>query len=57
MNVTIKIDTTKPVITGGTGTYVLGSWTNQDVTVSFTCADNAGTANSGIGSSNWPVRR
>ncbi len=48
---TIKIDTTKPVITGGTGTYVLGSWTNQDVTVSFTCADNAGGANSGIGSS------
>ena len=52
VSVTIKIDTTKPVITGTTGSYVLGTWTNQSVTVSFACADTAGTANSGIASSN-----
>jgi hypothetical protein len=44
----IGLDTVKPIITGNTGSYVPGSWTNQSVTVSFTCADTAGSANSGI---------
>jgi hypothetical protein len=48
----IKIDKTKPVITGSTGSYVPGTWTNQNVVVSFSCADNAGVANSGIASNN-----
>jgi hypothetical protein len=47
----IGLDTVRPVITGGTGSYVPGTWTNQSVTVSFSCADTAGPANSGIASS------
>ena len=47
VSVTIKIDKTKPVIAGSTGSYTPGTWTNQDVVVSFTCAD-AGTVQSGI---------
>jgi hypothetical protein len=52
----IKIDKTKPVITAtatkaDSSTYVANTWTNQTVTVSFACADNAGTANSGVASS------
>jgi hypothetical protein len=49
---TIGLDTVKPVITGSTGSYVPGTGTNQDVVVSFSCADDAGAANSGIASSN-----
>ena len=47
---TIGLDTVKPVITGSTGSYVPGTWTNQNVVVSFGCADNAGAVNSGIAS-------
>lgn len=46
-SVTIKIDSTKPVISGSTGTYTPGTWTNQSVTVSFGCAD-AGAVQSGL---------
>lgn len=45
---TIGLDTVKPVITGSAGAYVQGTWTNQDVVVSFTCADDQGAANSGV---------
>lgn len=45
---TIGLDTVKPKITGSTGSYVPGTWTNQSVTVSFTCADDQGTPNSGV---------
>jgi hypothetical protein len=44
----IKVDKTKPKISGDTGTYTPGTWTNQSVTVSFTCDDDQGTANSGV---------
>jgi hypothetical protein len=48
----IMIDKTKPVIsataTSGSSPYAAGDWTNQDVTVSFNCADGAGPANSGL---------
>ena len=46
-SVSVKIDKTKPLISASTGGYVSGSWTNQDVTVSFGCADT-GTVASGI---------
>jgi hypothetical protein len=51
----IKIDKTKPVISASAKnedntTYVAGTWTNQSVTVSFSCADDAGTVNSGLAS-------
>jgi hypothetical protein len=51
----IKIDKTKPVISAtatkaDSSPYVADTWTNQSVTVSFTCADDAGTVNSGVGS-------
>jgi hypothetical protein len=49
---TIGLDTVKPLITGDTGSYTPGTWTSQSVTVSFTCADDQGTANSGIASNN-----
>ena len=44
---TIVLDTVKPVITAtatkaDTTAYSAGAWTNQSVTVAFTCADNAG---------------
>lgn len=44
---TIGLDTVAPVITGSTGSYTLGTWTNQDVVVDFSCAE-AGTVQSGI---------
>ena len=48
----VKIDKTKPVITAKATTadgkpYVAGTWTNQNVTVAFACADGGG-APSGI---------
>ena len=48
----IKIDTTKPVITGSATTadgksYAAGTWTNQNVTVAFACADT-GAVQSGL---------
>jgi hypothetical protein len=48
----VKIDKTKPVITAtatksGGGAYTAGTWTNQSVTVSFSCAE-AGSVQSGI---------
>jgi hypothetical protein len=46
-SVSVKIDKTKPLISASTGGYVSGSWTNQDVTISFGCADT-GTVASGI---------
>jgi hypothetical protein len=39
---TIGLDTVKPTIIGSTTPYVPGTWTNQDVVVTFTCTDNAG---------------
>ena len=44
---TIVLDTVKPVITASATkadatAYSAGAWTNQSVTVAFTCADNAG---------------
>ncbi|MCX6023781.1 MAG: hypothetical protein NTZ05_19050 [Chloroflexi bacterium] len=49
----INIDKTLPVITGGASTadgpYAPGVWTNNDVTVAFTCADSGG---SGIATNN-----
>ena len=52
---TIVLDTVKPVITAtATKTdataYSANTWTNQSVTVTFTCADNAG--GSGLATSN-----
>lgn len=38
-SVTIKKDATNPTITAAAGTYVSGSWTNETVTVKFTCFD------------------
>jgi hypothetical protein len=48
----IKVDMTKPVITGSATTadgkpYAAGTWTNQDVTVTFACAET-GTVQSGL---------
>jgi hypothetical protein len=48
----IKVDKTKPVITGSATTadgtpYTAGTWTNQNVTVAFACADS-GAAQSGL---------
>ena len=37
--VTVKVDLTKPTISADSGTYLSGSWTNQTVTVTFTCFD------------------
>lgn len=47
MSVTVKIDTTKPVISSDTNGYAPGGWTNGNVTVDFTCADT-GSVQSGI---------
>jgi hypothetical protein len=51
----INIDQTRPLITGSATTadgqpYQAGTWTNQAVTVAFTCADT-GSARSGIANS------
>jgi hypothetical protein len=48
----VNIDMTAPLITGAATTadgqpYVAGAWTNQDVTVAFTCADE-GAIQSGV---------
>jgi Tol biopolymer transport system component len=43
----IKVDKTRPVVTANSGGYVANTWTNQSVTVSFSCAD-AGTVQSGL---------
>ena len=37
--VAVKLDLTKPTITADSGTYLSGSWTNQTVTVTFSCFD------------------
>jgi hypothetical protein len=34
-----SLDRTKPMIFASTGSYTPGSWTDQDVTVTFTCQD------------------
>lgn len=39
---TIGLDTVAPTITPSTNGYTLGTWTANNVTVSFSCADNAG---------------
>ena len=46
-SVTVRIDKTKPLISATTGTYTPGAWTNNDVTVAFSCADT-GSVQSGI---------
>ena len=46
---TIGLDTVAPTITGGTGTYSRGAWTNQTVNVSFSCGDNLGGSGIGTG--------
>jgi CSLREA domain-containing protein len=43
VSATFDIDRTKPVITPAAGSYVSGTWTNQDVTVSFSCSDGGGS--------------
>src|SRR2546430_13926741 len=46
--VTVKIDKTKPVITGGRTPAANGNgWNNTDVTVNFTCTET-GTVESGL---------
>ncbi len=47
------IDLTAPTITASVAPYVPGNWTNQDVLVDFTCADNVG--GSGIPAGNNTV--
>lgn len=37
----VEIDRTAPTITAHTGGYAPGTWTGSDVTVSFTCTDDA----------------
>jgi hypothetical protein len=39
---TIGLDRVQPTITAETNGYTPGTWTNQDVDVDFTCADNVG---------------
>jgi len=39
----IKIDKTPPTITADGGAYTAGTWTNQNVTVHFTCSDPGGS--------------
>jgi len=39
----IMIDWKPPTITADGGTYTAGTWTNQDVTVHFTCSDPGGS--------------
>jgi hypothetical protein len=51
----VKIDRTKPIITATATTadgqpYTTGTWTGQNVTVPFRCADPNGAAPSGVGS-------
>ena len=46
VSTTVKIDTNKPTITGSRSPA--GTWTNGDVTVTFTCDDPSGTNPSGI---------
>lgn len=38
-SVTIKRDATNPTISASAGSYASGTWTNDDVTVHFTCLD------------------
>ena len=40
----IDIDATPPTIGVSAGTYVFGTWTNADVPLTFSCADNRGVA-------------
>lgn len=51
VSVTIKIDKTKPVVSAATGSYTPGTWTNEAVSVAFSCAET-GSVQSGI---NTPV--
>src|SRR5262249_62309860 len=47
--VTVRIDLTKPIVTGSrTPDPNANGWNNTNVTVSFVCADN-GTVHSGVG--------
>ena len=46
-SVTIKIDKTEPVISADTHGYTPGTWTNESVTVDFSCAD-VGPVQSGL---------
>jgi hypothetical protein len=39
VSVTIKRDGSKPTITADSGSYSPGTWTNQDVAISYTCHD------------------
>ncbi|NUS51692.1 MAG: hypothetical protein HOQ22_11725 [Nocardioidaceae bacterium] len=52
----VRIDKTAPTISHGfaPSTYTDGAWTNQDVTVTFTCADQGG---SGVASCTAPVTK
>ncbi|MBI1787348.1 MAG: hypothetical protein HYR60_07335, partial [Acidobacteria bacterium] len=47
------IDVTAPVITASAGAYVSGTWTNQNVVVTFACTDEPG--GSGVASVTPPV--
>lgn len=48
----IMIDKTPPVLTVSAstplGAYTSGAWTNQNVSVTYVCVDNASTVNSGV---------
>jgi hypothetical protein len=39
---TVKVDITNPTISGSASPAAVNGWNNTDVTVSFSCADNAG---------------
>jgi hypothetical protein len=49
--ITVRLDLTKPIVTGSRSPLANPfGWNNTDVTVSFSCADSAGAAPSGIAS-------
>jgi hypothetical protein len=52
----VQIDKTPPVLTVSAltpaGAYSAGTWTNQPVTVTYSCTDTAGPANSGVAANN-----
>src|SRR5439155_9150390 len=55
VTITIRIDKTKPTITAAAtkadnSAYTSGNWTNQTVTVKFTCTDPPGTLNPAVSS-------
>jgi hypothetical protein len=56
-SVTVRIDTTPPVLTvaatvPGGAPYVAGTWSNKDVTVTFSCVDNPAATASGVAAGN-----